>query len=311
MLDVEKEDYSTPNRFRERFGELTTDGWQNVVVRSMSEPIIDGVKFPRFPSETIQNGMHGHSGTDSIREAFAFYNFIKAQPALLANIAPENSFLDFGCGWGRITRPFLRDFNLSNLFGYEPDFRFCSIARDLNPFTCVINGDYLPDGRLPASQFDLIVGWSIFSHLSPRSATEWLVEMSRILNDGGVCILTTWGDRFLDRLVKELERIERGEDVHWYSRHVLKHSGDIRARAEEYRAGNFVWFTDRDDGGLYGDAFVPSAALQQIIQKHQLPLELVLFNQTDLPQDVFALRRLPSVKILRNANQRTTSGLPA
>jgi hypothetical protein len=292
MLNVETEDFSTGNRFRDRFGSLPVEAWEKVLIRSMTESVIEGAKFPRFPSAEIQNGMHGHSGEDSIREACIFYRFIKNHPDLAGCIGPDKLFLDFGCGWGRITRPFLRDFNLSNMFGYEPDIRFCTIARDLNPFACIINGGFLPDGRLPPSQFNLIVGWSIFSHLSPYSATKWLTEMSRILTVGGVCVLTTWGDRFINRLLQELERIERGEDVHWYSRHVLTHAGDIRERAKEYQDGKFVWFTDRDDGGLYGDAFVSPAALANIISENSLPFELVLFNQTDLAQDVFALRRV-------------------
>lgn len=292
MLDVENEDFFTGNRFRDRFGRLQLEAWESILIRSMTESVIEGVKFPRFPSPSIQNGMHGHSGVDSIHEACIFYQFVTTHPDLLGCTGSDKMFLDFGCGWGRISRPFLRDFDLSNMFGYEPDIRFCTIARDLNPFACVINGGFLPDGRLPASQFDLIVGWSIFSHLSLYSATMWLTEMSRILTIGGLCVLTTWGHRFINRLVQERERAERGEDIHWYSRHVLKHAGDIHQRAIEYQEGKFVWFTDRDDGGLYGDAFVSPIALENIISENSLPFEIVLFDQSELAQDVFALRRI-------------------
>ena len=78
----------------------------------------------------IATAIHGSSSWEiSIGEAFSFYSFIKSQVDLGAVESPR--FFDFGCGWGRMTRPFLRDFDLDKMFGFEPNLLLATVARSL------------------------------------------------------------------------------------------------------------------------------------------------------------------------------------
>jgi SAM-dependent methyltransferase len=279
------------NIFRDRYGELTDEEWRDLLIRSIGEAEIDGIPFPRFPLADVQNQMHGHSGEVSLQEAQDFYSFVKSRPAIRQVMQPDACLLDFGSGWGRIARLFMRDFPLDRIFGFEPGRGYCAMARSLNPYICFFNGDYTPDQTLPANRFDLIVGWSVFSHLSERSTGDWLEEMARVTRPGGCCLFTTWGLRFIELLVAAQEQIDDGKDVHWYYRDCLGGIGDIKEQRERYLNGRFVWFTTVPSE-LYGNAIIHPDALLGLLRTRRVPFELVEFDQTSLGQDAFTLRRI-------------------
>lgn len=277
------------NVFRDKFKSLTDEEWEHVICRSISEPTIDGVEFPRFPEDAMQLRIHGHWGQASIREAMAFYRYVKGKSYITGRRSADDNFLDFGSGWGRITRTYLRDFDLKRIYGFEPNLTFCATARVLNPYVCFMNGGFLPDGTLPENRFDLVVGWSIFSHLSPRSASEWLMELARTTRKGAHVVLTTWGRRFLNRLIVEGEKAKAGDDIDWYSQICIKASADLSSDLKAYDEGEFVWLKSGSD--LYGEAFLGEIALQRLLADYQIPFALVEFDCTSLSQDAFVLVR--------------------
>ena len=281
------------NLFRDVFGTKSMEEWTQTLIASIASRQIDGVEFPTFPPDEMQNRIHGHCGAHSIVEAGTFYKFA-CDHGLAGPTAPwygKGYMLDFGAGWGRILRQFMRDFPLSQIIGFEPNARLCTVARSNNPFVSFLSGDYLPTGILPAQRFNLIVGWSIYSHLSEMSATAWLTETARVLAPGGAALYTTWGMRFLQRLKREAELMQAGQDIHWYSQICLRGAGDIDQRIREYEAGEFVWFT-QGQSTLYGEAFVGRGALERLIAREKLPLAVEVFDATTLAQDAFVLRRV-------------------
>jgi SAM-dependent methyltransferase len=283
--DVER--LNDPNMYRTTFGHLPPEAWLEVLERSVSEPVIGGVPFPTFPDPDLQRRIQGSDGVEAIREAFAFYRFVRR---LVGEPRPGERFLDFGAGWGRILRPFLRDYDLKDIYAFEPDATFRTVARSLNPYVTVLSGDYRPSGRIPAG-LDLVVGYSVFSHLSLAAAEAWIAEFATLLRPGGCAVFTTWGARFLDLLAGEQRRAAQGAEIHWFHRHVLGKAGDLEARRREARGGAFLWF----DMGLtadYGQAFLPPGAIRDIIDRLRLPLELVAYDAQTLPQDAFLLRRV-------------------
>jgi SAM-dependent methyltransferase len=60
-----------------------------------------------------------------------------------------------------------------------------------------------PWARTPyeSSGFDLVIGYSVFTHLAKGAQTAWLEEMKRIIRPGGLFLASTHGDfaaSFLD-----------------------------------------------------------------------------------------------------------------
>lgn len=282
-------DLANANVFRERFSSLSDEEWQALWVSTETGTNIADLEFPTVPEQELQLQIHGSPTWEvSMREAFDFYRFIKTNVELNAN--GRGRFLDYGCGWGRMTRPFMRHFDLDRMFGFEPHLLLATIARSLNPYVCVLAGGFTPDDSIPKDWFDLIVGWSIFSHLSRASFKEWLREISQVLRPGGVGVFTTWGLRFLQRLQAEKAELDEGKEIHWYSKVCIEAAGDISRRAEEYQLGDFVWFTE-SGSPTYGEAFISETALRQVIDEERLSLQVLSFDTSTLPQDVFLVRR--------------------
>ena len=275
------------NLFMSHFGELSEEEWLEVLKRSISEPVIDGVLFPGFPEDELQSGIHGSSGADGLHGAFEFYSYVREKT--YGESGTGMRFLDFAAGWGRISRFFMRDFELEDLWAYEPDRLFCTVARSINPYVCFMTGPRTPDNTLPPGFFDIVVGYSIFSHLSRESAGAWLAEINRAMKPGGQCVMTTWGRRFLDDLRAAEVQLQHGEDVHWYTELCVRTAGSLKERIAEYEAGQFVYFSQGD--ALYGEAFVSPDALTRMIDEEGLDFELVEFDRTSIAQDVFVLRR--------------------
>ena len=109
------------------------------------------------------------------------------------------------------------------------------------------------------------------------------------MRPGGWCVLTTWGDRLLHRLIGESEKHARGEEIHWYYESLLHKIGDIPARLEAYERGEFIFLGEDED--LYGETLLPEQALERILREEGLDFQLLRFDVTSLAQDVIVLRR--------------------
>jgi SAM-dependent methyltransferase len=279
---------SSRNIFRDAYSSLSDDDWKALWLSTESGTNISDIEFPAIPDRELQLQIHGSSSWEmSITEAFDFYRFVKSKVA--PNAGPSR-LLDYGCGWGRMMRPFMKDFDLDKIFGFEPNLLLATIARSLNPYVCVLSGGYTPDGSIPKGWFDLVIGWSIFSHLSKTAFQQWLGEIAQVLKPGGTGVFTTWGMRFLLRLRSEQQELKDGKDIHWYSKMCIETAGDLSERIAQFERGDFVWFTNTDST-LYGEAFVGEAALREIIEEGRLPLEIVSFDTSSLYQDAFIVRR--------------------
>jgi len=282
---------ASANAFRDKFGHLSAEEWCDILVASMTSPIIDEVEFPRFAPLAIQEGTHGSSGEPALREAGAFYKFIASREFFRDKAIPAANFLDFGTGWGRIARFFLRDFDLNRFFGFEPRRTSCFLARSLNPYLCAFTGDEIPDQTLPPDRFDLVVGWSVFSHLSEHSTIAWLDELARVVRRDGYCVLSTFGDRFLGQLLACQADLQQGKEVHWYHKYCLESVGDIVEQHERYLRGEFVWIPD-DPAKPYGVAtFLHEQALLHMIKVRRIPFDVIEFDRESLNMDIFILRR--------------------
>jgi hypothetical protein len=66
-----------------------------------------GIQVPEMPDEATQISFTGMAGRPNIEQAFAFYRFARGASGIADHSAPR--ILDFGAGWGRIARLFLRD----------------------------------------------------------------------------------------------------------------------------------------------------------------------------------------------------------
>ena len=182
-----------------RFGTLSDDAWRGLLFRSLSEPEIEGAQFPAFPDPATQMLFNGSPPQQGLAEAFAFFRIVKDACAAHGRpLGPTTRLLDFGVGWARVLRCFMKDVPPDHLFGVDvnPDIlAFCRRHVPAATYAACTPGAPLPyaDGS-----FDVIESFSVFSHLSPAAHAHWLTELHRVLRPGGLLALTTLSRRFLD-----------------------------------------------------------------------------------------------------------------
>lgn len=259
----------------ERFHELPVDEWLAVLKRSLNEREIDGVEFPGFPDEELQNRVHGCSGEDGLDGVAAFYRICRG------HYEPGGRLLDFGAGWGRITRAFLRDFPADGLYGFEPDWQLCLTARRLNPYVCYLHGPTRPQGTLPTDFFDVVVAYSVFSHLPEHSARTWLREIANALRVDGVAIVTAYGEEWL----QAVERQAASGDLHPHIERLLSATSPEELRSH-YDAGEF--FAIGGDPDFRTATLIPPARMAGLVDGLGLS---VVATETAALQNVFVLRR--------------------
>lgn len=191
---------------------LAPEVWLARLKRSVAERAQSGLVYPDFPSAEIQRQFVGSAYEDALDEAGKFYAF--AQEAMSDRAykgSPGPGYLDFGCGWGRIGRFFLRDFDAQDMVGVDIDpgmVEFCAGANLPGRFETIANGQPLPfaDGS-----FRLITAYSVFTHLPPPLFRAWLAELLRVLAPGGQLVFTVEPPRFLDMV----EAIAPDSDNAW------------------------------------------------------------------------------------------------
>lgn len=249
--------------------------WFELVKKSYSSPPVNynGKSLPAFPSDTVQSNTTGQSGHATLSEAFNFYkDCVNTLEEFRSPINSTSKVLDFGVGWGRIARFFLRDIPLENLSGIDVTPEFSKICRDTfesqNFSTC---GAY-PPTTLAANHYDLIVGYSVFSHLSEEACLAWMKEFNRILVPGRIVAITTRGRPFFDYceshkpkriIAKLIALIKRPRGYTAALGRIFKDFDKARA---SYDRGEFVHSCIKgvDGGGslnasFYGETFIPES----------------------------------------------------
>jgi len=102
----------------------------------------------------------------------------------------EKRVLDFGCGAGRTLRHFVEDARAGEFHGCDIDGPSVAwLAENMSPPFHVFRNEETPPLPLDGDSFDLVWAISVFTHISDRWAA-WLLELHRILREGGVLFAT-------------------------------------------------------------------------------------------------------------------------
>lgn len=279
------------NTFRNRIDK----DWLDILVSSLRIPEIEGVTMPGFPHEDLQRGMHGHCGEVSLHEAHAFFREIKAYAAYAGRpIAAHRRLLDFGCGWGRTLRLFMKDIRPDNLFGTDPTSRFLTEARRCNQALNFLSCNVAPPTLLAAESLDYIISWSVFSHLDEFLTMRWIEEFSRLLKPGGLLMLTTQSRRFIAFCAEQRMRRASGIRLEhgWYEACADSFIDESHENAR-YEAGHFLHAAPAarpNPLSHYGEAIIPRG---YIVKHWSAMFRLVEFldNPARLPQVLVVLQK--------------------
>jgi SAM-dependent methyltransferase len=105
---------------------------------------------------------------------------------------------DFGCGCGRISLPLTAIVPPARLTATDVDDEATEWLSARLPAARIQTNSALPPLPFADDSFDLIIGWSILTHLPENYQDEWLGELARVLSPGGVMLQTVHGPTHLD-----------------------------------------------------------------------------------------------------------------
>jgi SAM-dependent methyltransferase len=98
--------------------------------------------------------------------------------------------LDFGCGWGRLTRLLARDVAPGSLYGCDPVQQILDVCRAARVPARLARSDFLPE-RLPFDGvFDLAFAFSVFTHLSEVAHQRCLRALHTGLAPEAIVVVT-------------------------------------------------------------------------------------------------------------------------
>jgi SAM-dependent methyltransferase len=111
--------------------------------------------------------------------------------------------LDFGCGTSRILRYFVEFMPGPRYYGSEVFKDNIEWGRKAFPEVMYIEQGHLPPLPVQEHTFDLVYAYSIFSHFDQVPFRSWLREFARIINPGGLLIITVQGWTILKRCLSD------------------------------------------------------------------------------------------------------------
>src|SRR3954471_22838053 len=77
--------------------------------------------LPDLPQDDVQERFTGNIGDHTLKEGWQFSTFVRDIAARhLGRPMSDLDVLDFGCGWGRISRFFIKDVAPDRLWGIDP-----------------------------------------------------------------------------------------------------------------------------------------------------------------------------------------------
>ncbi len=277
------------------FRDRSDESWLDILLSSLRVPDIEGVPMPGFPAEELQREIHGHAGEVSLHEAHVFFREIKAYCAYAGRpIASNRALLDFGCGWGRMLRLFMKDIEPSNLFGTDSTSRFLMEARRCNPSVNFLSCGLVPPTILMPECLDYVISWSVFSHLDEFLSMRWVEEFHRLLKPGGLLLLTTQSRRFIAFCAEMRLRRASGLrlDHPWYEA-CADSFVDEPLENSRYEAGQFLHAASTlppHPQSHYGEAVIPRG---YVVKKwgHLFRLVDFLDNPVRLPQVLVVLQK--------------------
>ena len=224
---------------------LTPEQWRQDLLNSILVPVQNGRRYPGFPDETIQKAFVGSAYEDAINEGFNFYRHVQNHLLNRRFKVPSSRYLDFGAGWGRISRFFLRDFERGDMAGVDVDESMVSFCND-----SFIPGGYFSiaaGGGLPFADaaFKLVTAYSVFTHLPEPLFRRWLSELLRVTAPGGLIAFTVEPERFLDFMAMVDPAVSTSP---WHVA-VQAKLGDLEARRRELHVDGLTYIPT--GGGAY------------------------------------------------------------
>lgn len=235
--------------------------WLDIQIQgnaARSNAASDQLIAPPLPPESVQLAFNGTSGAANLHNGFKIYCQIKSQIyEWMETFSPSTQVLDFGCGWGRIARFFLKDVFTENLYGVDISPLGIDACKSTLPGHYELI-DREPPLKFSENTFGIVYAWSVFSHLPEDLHLQWLEEIRRILKPGGLLIASTLPRSFL---VESRRLKDKGVFDHPWQKAAAASFLDHEVAMAGFEQGLFLFSPIPE--AEYGMAIIPRAYVER------------------------------------------------
>jgi len=179
-----------PDRFA-LFRDLDADLWALLLAKEYDAYPNIRALLPDLPEPSLQELWNGASGLTLAAMGASFYRRLRERFAERSAVALADArVLDFGCGWGRLTRFLARDVAPGALCGCDPAQMILDVCEQTGVPAVLRRSDFVPE-RLPFEEpFDLAFAFSVFTHLSEPAHEASLRALHAALRPGALLVVT-------------------------------------------------------------------------------------------------------------------------
>ena len=245
--------------------------------------------LPAYPPvEYVQDCTGNLTMFEAVRESVLFWGLVKEAHRRHGR-GPLNkaTAVDYGAGWGRITRFCAKD--VKSLYAIEPNPDFREIFEKTKVPGKLLSSDFLSADPAQVTGADLLFCFSILTHASERLAENIRDRWAEMMAPGGVVVFTVRPGTYLDATGGEIDRLSAEERA------------AARQAYESGRPGYWPYPPSPD----WGITITPMAYIQALFSKHfeVIGPRYFLQNHTQLP--IVMVRRQAPTSFFRRAPRRS------
>jgi 2-polyprenyl-3-methyl-5-hydroxy-6-metoxy-1,4-benzoquinol methylase len=224
-------------------------------------------RAPQNPPQQIQEKFVGANYEAAYAEAERFVD--RAFEQWPQGDVATQTVLDFGSGWGRISRMLLRRLRADQLWSSDVDSSMSVLLQSTLPGLNAVTNAPWPPTVFREGTFDAITAFSVFSHLSEEAHRQWAAEFARLTHPGSRVYITVLEAQFLSVVAGAQAAVAAGE-ADKFATNLAKVVPDATASAKAAGHGQFVFAGGgADDDGprarsFYAWAVAPRSWVEKV-----------------------------------------------
>lgn len=223
---------------------------------------------PLNPPESVQLAFAGSSYLAAYTEAASFVRVADGWSDRHRNrkLVASDPIVDFGCGWGRISRALLAHVRPKALYALDVDVQMTALVNSTLPGVNALTVAPFPPTVLRDNVADTFFAFSVFSHLAPEAHIAWAREFGRLSAPGAMVFLTLLDAAFFGQIQTARAAIAGGADDS-FSTALAGCFPDVLKAQGQYEDGRPV-YAHVGGGGVrsadfYGWAVIPAQFIER------------------------------------------------